>query len=197
LGGVCYENATVCLCNDKDDCNGFVVDGDVSTPHPWFPSTPADHHKCYYGATDGDESSLDYKQVCRQEENLCVRVTTNSSGEEFEFRSCWSGDYNIQFTRPGCYEGFRHCHITEQGERCHNDTMVCVCEDSLCNDGSYSSEAPPVTPGSGLFCYTEDHHRSLGLILASQPPTRDAKTQRCDKHEVFCLEAYDQEGSHG
>lgn len=41
--------------------------------------------------------------------------------------------YDIQYTRPGCYKGFTHCHITEHGQQCHNDTMICVCEDDLCN----------------------------------------------------------------
>ena len=73
--------------------------------------------------------------------------------------------YDITYTRPGCYKGFTHCHITEQGERCHNDTMICVCEDNLCNSEKYSSEAPPVTPGSGLFCYSSHHHRYCDNLL--------------------------------
>ena len=73
--------------------------------------------------------------------------------------------YDIEYTRPGCYKGFTHCHITEQGERCHNDTMICVCEDNLCNSEKYSSEAPPVTPGSGLFCYSSHHHRYCENLL--------------------------------
>ena len=92
LGGVCYENATVCLCNDKDNCNDFLTGGDgQSTPHPWEPSRPADNHTCYYGNTDDDTSSLVQVQECHKGENLCVRVS-KEVGEKFEFRSCWSGE---------------------------------------------------------------------------------------------------------
>ena len=92
LGGVCYENATVCLCNDKDNCNDFLTGGDgQSTPHPWEPSRPADNHTCYYGNTDDDTSSLVQVQECHKGENLCVRVS-GTGEDKFEFRSCWSGE---------------------------------------------------------------------------------------------------------
>ena len=76
LGGVCYENATVCLCKE-DDCNDFLPDGSgaKSTPHPWVPSVPKDNHTCYYGSLEGQEGSLDYVQVCTESETLCVKVT--------------------------------------------------------------------------------------------------------------------------
>ena len=92
LGGVCYENATVCLCNDKDNCNDFLADGGGQTPHPYEPSTPKDKHKCYYGNSDDQSSSLVQEQECHKGENLCVRVTKEDKDDPFEFRSCWSGE---------------------------------------------------------------------------------------------------------
>ena len=96
------------------------------------------------------------------------------------------GKYNepslsIEYSRPGCYVGFTHCHHG----RCHNDTTVCVCADNLCNDEKFSSEAPPVTPGSGLYCYQEDYHHH-------HPPGDEERWQwdweECDKGEDFCIE---------
>jgi len=187
LGGVCYENATVCLCNNEDNCNDFLADGGGQTPHPYEPSTPKDKHKCYYGNSDDQSSSLVQEQECHKGENLCVRVTKEDKEDPFEFRSCWSGEYDIQYTRPGCYKGFTHCHITEHGQQCHNDTMICVCEDDLCNSEKYSSEAPPVTPGSGLFCYSSHHHRDeTGEWMSDREFEED--TEQCEKHETFCME---------
>merc|ERR1712013_454012 len=181
------ENATVCLCNNKDNCNDFLADGGGQTPHPYEPSTPKDKHKCYYGNSDDQSSSLVQEQECHKGENLCVRVTKEDKDDPFEFRSCWSGEYDIQYTRPGCYKGFTHCHITEHGQQCHNDTMICVCEDDLCNSEKYSSEAPPVTPGSGLFCYSSHHHRDeTGEWMSEREFEED--TEQCEKHETFCME---------
>ena len=87
--------------------------------------------------------------------------------------------------------------------------MICVCEDDLCNSEKYSSEAPPVTPGSGLFCYSSDHHRYCnikpqvclkkdnykywrifrdenGEWVSDREVAED--TEECEKNEAFCME---------
>lgn len=112
---------------------------------------------CYYGVSDNETASMDNNQTCRADETLCVRVVNDEQG--YEFRSCWNGGDNEEFTSPGCYVGFPHCHLTPEGEHCYNDTTICVCADSLCNTEKYTSPSPPVTPGSGLACYAEEHWR--------------------------------------
>ena len=124
--------------------------------------------------------------MCRDEENLCVRVT--STKDNYEYRSCWDDDFNIEYSRPGCYVGFEHCHHGH----CHNDTTICVCEDDLCNDDKYSSEAPPITPGSGLYCYKHDYHDHPGT--GARWP---GDWEECDKSEDFCIEISHTNSSQG
>merc|ERR1711936_345126 len=174
LDGTCYENATVCLCKYADNCNNFLDDGlndTKSTPLPYPPSTPKGGHQCYYGVKENDTASLDSKEICRNQENLCVRIKQEE--DYYEYRSCWDSDFSIEYSRPGCYKGFSHCH---RGH-CHNDTQICVCEPSLCNDETYSSQAPPITPGSGLYCYKHDYH---GFD--------EQDYVECEKNEEFCIE---------
>jgi len=61
-----------------------------------------------------------------------------------------------------------------------------VCADDLCNGAGYTSEAPPVTPGSGLFCYSTEHHDDHDRGLEEGQPD----TEACDRDEVFCIESY-------
>ena len=182
IEGTCYENATACLCDYGDYCNDWLNDGlndtTWSTPMPLPPTTPKGGNKCYYGIKENQTvTSLDNEQICRDDETLCVRVHNDEEG--YEFRSCWDDDFNIEYSRPGCYKGFEHCHHG----RCHNDTTVCVCSGNLCNDESYSSEAPPVTPGSGLYCYRQEYHHH-------HPPGQRWLNdwEECDKGEEFCIE---------
>ena len=59
--------------------------------------------------------------------------------------------------------------------------MICVCEENMCNSEHFSSEAPPITPGSGLYCYHQDYHHG-------GPHMRWAGDVReCDKGEDFCI----------
>ena len=77
---------------------------------------------------------------------------------------------------------------------CHNDTLICVCADDLCNGAGYTSEAPPVTPGSGLYCYSTDHHdRSARKVYKKSSRGLEEgqpDTEACDRDEVFCIESY-------
>ena len=102
LDGACYDNATVCLC-DQDNCNDWLpgYNSSHSTPMPVPPTTPASHHTCYYGIKENDTLSLDNTQICRDDQNLCVRITTD---EGWEMRSCWDDDFNMEYSRPGCYK---------------------------------------------------------------------------------------------
>ena len=59
--------------------------------------------------------------------------------------------------------------------------MICVCGENMCNDEHFSSEAPPITPGSGLFCYHEEYHHH-------GPHERwDGEVRECEKGEDFCI----------
>ena len=102
LDGACYDNATVCLC-DQDSCNDWLPGSNTSqsTPMPVPPTTPASHHTCYYGIKENGSLSLDNTQICRDDQNLCVRITTD---EGWEMRSCWDDDFNMEYSRPGCYK---------------------------------------------------------------------------------------------
>ena len=182
IEGTCFENATACLCDYDDYCNDWLNDGQndthFSTAMPVPPTPAKDGHKCYYGLKENKTmTSLDNEQMCREGESLCVRVSDQA--DDYEYRSCWDDDFNIEYSRPGCYVGFTHCHHG----RCHNDTTICVCADNLCNDEKFSSEAPPVTPGSGLYCYHEDYHHH-------HPPGERWQWdwEECDKGEEFCIE---------
>ena len=72
------------------------------------PTTPATHHTCYYGIKENGSLSLDNTEICRDDQNLCVRITTD---EGWEMRSCWDDDFNMEYSRPGCYK------VTELGSR--------------------------------------------------------------------------------
>ena len=124
-------------------------------------------------------ATMSISQVCRDDEILCVRVVNNDPKYNYEYRSCWDSDFSIEYSRPGCYVGFEHCHHGE----CHNDTTICVCEGSLCNDEKYSSEAPPITPGSGLYCYGYEHDHDSEVM-----------TVECDRSEDFCMEMFTDTG---
>ncbi|XP_023337708.1 uncharacterized protein LOC111708533 [Eurytemora carolleeae] len=179
ISGVCYENATVCLCNDKDLCNGFVENGNISTPIPYPPTTPPDQHECYYGFKENNKTSgLEFTEQCFNTEQLCVRVTKDEEG--YEYRSCWDSIFNIEFSRPGCYKGFQHCH----SDSCHNDTLLCVCADNLCNTEKFTSESPPITPGSGLYCYARDWEDD------------SIEEKACSADENFCIEFTSLESDH-
>jgi len=184
MDGTCYEDATVCLCKYEDNCNDFINDGKNdthSTPLPYPPSTPDGGQQCWYGVKENDTSSLDNKEFCRNQEQLCVRITDEE--DNFEYRSCWESDFSIEYSRPGCYKGFSHC---DRGV-CHNETIICVCADNLCNDETYSSEAPPITPGSGLYCWNHEydphHHGHKDVILSGEDYVE------CTKDENFCIES--------
>ena len=103
IDGACYDNATVCLC-DEDKCNNWLPGSNtsVSTPMPVPPTTPKDHHTCYYGIKENGSLSLDNTQICRDDQNLCVRITVED--ESWEMRSCWDDDFNMEYSRPGCYK---------------------------------------------------------------------------------------------
>ena len=115
-----------------------------------------------------------------------MRVTKEE--ENFEYRSCWDDDFNVEYAKPGCYVGFEHCH---EGV-CHNDTTICVCADSMCNDEKYSSEAPPITPGSGLYCYSH-HYHGHGPDDGEERWAGDF--EECSKGEEFCIEMSHGNGS--
>ena len=51
-----------------------------------------------------------------------MRITKDA--DNYEYRSCWDDDFNIEYAKPGCYVGFSHCHH----DICHNDTTICVCQ---------------------------------------------------------------------
>ena len=68
---------------------------------PVPPTTPASHHTCFYGIKENGSLSLDNTQICRDDQNLCVRITTD---EGWEMRSCWDDDFNMEYSRPGCYK---------------------------------------------------------------------------------------------
>jgi len=192
IDGTCYENATVCLCKYEDNCNDFLNDGmndTHSTPLPYPPSTPKGGLQCWYGIKENDTSSLDQNQTCINQEQLCVRITHEE--DNFEYRSCWESDFNIEYSRPGCYKGFSHCHR----DVCHNDTTICVCADPLCNDEDYSSEAPPITPGSGLYCWRHDYHPDGPPGPPHAGPEGEPYVE-CAKNEDFCIETTDTEHGH-
>ena len=76
------------------------------------------------------------------------------------------------------YQGFEHCHHGS----CHNDTSICVCGENMCNSEHFSSEAPPITPGSGLYCYHQDYHHGHGPHQGWAGDVRE-----CAKDEDFCI----------
>ncbi|XP_023337699.1 uncharacterized protein LOC111708524 [Eurytemora carolleeae] len=70
-----------------------------------------------------------------------------------ESRQCWNLAYEDgKYSGAGCYKG-ELCHH----EHCYNDTTVCLCTESECNDWSATGNVTtdvPVTGGSGLLCYS-------------------------------------------
>ena len=58
--------------------------------------------------------------------------------------------------------------------------MICVCGENMCNGEHFSSEAPPITPGSGLYCYHQDYHHGPHLDWPGE-------VSECDKGEDFCI----------
>ena len=96
-------NRQIC---DQDNCNDWLPgsNSSLSTPMPVPPTTPASHHTCYYGIKENGSLSLDNTQICRDDQNLCVRITTEDEEDDWEMRSCWDDDFNMEFSRPGCYK---------------------------------------------------------------------------------------------
>ena len=41
---------------------------------------------------------------------LCGNRTVVHDFDSAYPRSCWDSSYNMEFSRPGCYKGFTHCH---------------------------------------------------------------------------------------
>jgi len=148
INGACYNGTTVCLCKSGDLCNNWTEGGNETTPIAYPPTYPPDGHSCWYSVKENNKTTgLEYTEQCYSGENMCVIVAKEDEG--YEYRACFDADFDIEFQNPGCYKGFQHCH---RGI-CHNDTELCVCAESMCNEEHFSSQAPPVTPGSGLYCY--------------------------------------------
>lgn len=179
IGGTCYNDTTVCTCNE-DMCNGWLEhNGTVSTVIPYPPTFPPDLHTCYYGVKENNQTTgMEYIEECYNTEQLCVRVTNETDG--YEYRSCWDSKFNMEYSRPGCYKGFNHCHR----DTCHNDTLICVCAENNCNVEGFTTDAPPITPGSGLYCY------------AGSWEEEKYTPKECNKGENFCIEATSGNSTH-
>merc|ERR1712131_203649 len=55
---------------------------------------------------------------------------------------------------------------------------------NMCNNEEFTSEAPPITPGSGLYCYAGSWEEA------------DYKTKACQKEENYCIEFTSLESEH-
>ena len=51
---------------------------------------------------------------------------------------------------------------------------MCVCSADNCNSENYTSEAPPVTPGSGLYCFKHQYG-------SDDPIGADTDYEACDR----------------